>query len=230
MIIKKSIFLLSMLTASLMIGSQDLSSKSIIVLYGCSSAGKTSIATELLKILPGDWKYIASNQFRNSNGNLSLWNEINRTVSAGQNVIVDTHSSSFLVDPSLNAQTIIVLLYCSPEKLIEHVSKRNTNEDQKTHREIKGVLHEYDTKFKSVKKSEDYIDIINKASLKKSLGFFASISLRSFINKFFNGNDQRVAFIAPFFKKYDCLINTGKSSIPQSAQKIKQSLMLKLEK
>lgn len=180
--------------------------------------------------MPGDWKYIASNRFRNAHGNVSLWNEINRTVSAGQNVIVDTHSSSFLVDPSLNAHTIVVLLYCSPEKLVEHVSKRNTNDDKKTHRAIKNVFHEYDTKFKTVKKSDDYIDIINKDSLKKSLGFFVSISLKSFINKFFNGTDKRVAFIAPFLKKYDCFINTGKSSIPQSAQKIKQSLMVKLEK
>ena len=124
--------------------------------------------------MPGDWKYIASNRFRNAHGNVSLWNEINRTVSAGQNVIVDTHSSSFLVDPSLNAHTIVVLLYCSPEKLVEHVSKRNTNDDKKTHRAIKNVFHEYDTKFKTVKKSDDYIDIINKDSLKKSLGFFVS--------------------------------------------------------
>ncbi len=196
-----------------------LSQQSIIVLYGCSSSGKTSIATELLKTLPDNWKYIASNQFRVARKNKLLWDAINDTTQKGFNVIVDTHDFKFFIDPSQDLKIVTVLLYCSPEKLIEHVYKRNHEDNKKNHRELKTVFNEFCNKYKPVKKNQSHIDTLNKETLQKSYGFFITLALKKIMNQFFQ-NDQNIVHIAPIFKNYDCFINTGKLSITQSAQKI----------
>jgi chloramphenicol 3-O-phosphotransferase len=213
---------------SILLQSNSIFSKnSIIILYGCSSSGKTSIASELVRILPGTWKYIASNQFYPTNRNCLHWNAINAAVAEGFNVIVDTHSETFLLnDPE--TQVLTILLYCSPEKLIEHVNQRNKKSDPKTHRALKRVFQEYCQKYKSVKKSQKHIDTLNIEKLQQSYSFFISQALKQVINKFFS-TSQHLAYVDPSLNSYDCLINTGKTSISASAQKIKQELMLKLD-
>ncbi len=203
------------------------SNNSLIIMYGCSSAGKTSISSELLKILPGSWKYIAANQFKNRGGNTALWNHVNKTIASGFNVIVDTHSAHFLVDYTKDLQVVVALLYCSPEKLIEHVNERNEKDDSNSHRKLKIVFEEYCQKFKPVKKNQGYIDTIKLNNLKEGYGFFVSLALKKIINNFFDIKDQRIAYIAPFLKNYDCCLDTGKVSIVLCAQKIKQTLQMK---
>lgn len=198
--------------------------QSIIILYGCSSSGKTSIATELLKILPGNWKYIASNQFRVANGNKLLWKHINDTVAQGLNVIVDTHDAKCIINQPENLQILKILLYCSPEKLIEHVSKRNIDQNnQKNHREVKSVFLEFCGKYKTVSKNEPHIDTLNKNQIKKIYGLFATWTLKTFFNHFFS-DGSNIVYITSIFKNYDCLINSGKLSIQQCALKIKDEL------
>ena len=224
MIIKKSMALLILLQAFTLF-----SKNSLIIMYGCSSAGKTSISSELLKILPGSWKYIAANQFTNRGGNIALWNHVNATIASGFNVIVDTHSTKFLIDNTKNIHVITVLLYCSPEKLIEHVSTRNTQDDSHSHRKLKVVFEEYCQKFKSVKKNQNHIDTIQQNSLKNNYGFFVSLALKKITKNFFNDKNQQLAYIAPILKKYDSFIDTGKISIASSAQKIKNEWQMKID-
>lgn len=201
------------------------SHNTIIILYGCSSAGKTSISSELLRILPGNWKYIASNRFSVTNKNQHLWNEVNRQISYGYDVIVDTHDAKFLIDNIENMRVVVSLIYCSPEKLIEHVQSRNSEDNAQNHRAIKAVFQEFCQKYKVVKKNKTYIDTLNKEQLKKSYGFFINSELKKIMQQYFN-DDQNVVYLAPLFlKKYDCFINTGKISIQQCAQKIKDKLM-----
>jgi shikimate kinase len=199
---------------------------SIIVLYGCSSAGKTSISTELLRILPGEWKYIPSNQFKMANRNSVFWKEINATVAKGYNVIVDTHSSVFLPDPTQDTNVLITLLYCNPSTLIEHVTKRNSTNNPQTHRTLKAVFHEYCNKYKTVTKSHPHIDTLNKDELKNNYSFFVTFALKQIVSRFFNKTDQNIVYVAPMLSHYDCFINTGKSSITASAQKIKDELLM----
>lgn len=199
------------------------SQNSIIILWGCSSTGKTSISAELLRILPGNWKYIPSNKFRMTGGNILFWKEINRQIANGYDVIVDTHNSQFFIDNPENMRVVTCLIYCSPEKLIEHVHSRNTDNNQKNHRALKEVFQEYIHKFQSVPKNEPHIDKINKTHLKNSYGFFITMALKAIINKFFENTDQSIVYIAPKLKKYDCFIDTGKTSIVQSAAKIKDA-------
>ncbi len=198
---------------------------SIIILYGCSSAGKTSIGAELLRILPGSWKYIPSNKFSMTGGNILFWKEINKQITNGYDVIVDTHNSQFFIDNSENMHVVTCLIYCSPEALIEHVQSRNTTtENPKNHRALKGVFQEYIHKFQSVKKNQPHIDTIKKNNLKNNYGFFTRMALKTIISKFFTESDQSIVYIASKFQNYDFFINTGKTSIVQSAQKIKDAL------
>lgn len=197
----------------------------LIILYGCSSAGKTSISAELLNILPGNWKYIASNRFATINKNRMLWNEVNQQLSQGYNVIIDTHDAKFLIDHAENITTVVCLIYCSPEKLIEHVNSRNCEDNAKNHRALKAVFTEFCHKYKTVKKNESYIDALHKEKLKKSYRFFINSELKKIIRQYFN-QDQNIVYIAPLLlKKYDCFINTGKMSIAQCAKIIKEKLI-----
>lgn len=204
-----------------------ISNNSIIILYGCSSAGKTSIAHELLKILPGTWKYIPSNQFNIANRNVLLWKHINTTISKNCNVIVDTHNLNFLIDPNQKAHILTILLYCSPQKLIEHVLERNSKDNPKNYRALHNVFNEYCSKYTSVKKNQHHIDTLHKDTLQKNYNFWTSRALKIIINKFFTDSNQHLAYIAPFLKSYDCCINTGKISITECAQKIQDAWILK---
>lgn len=224
MMMKKCIMLF-FLAQSCLIFTQN----SIIILYGCSSAGKTSIASELMKNLPGDWKYIPGNLFAGANRNRLLWNSVNQAVAREYNVIVDTHNAEFLIANSDNVHVVVALVYCSPTKLIEHVGKRNTQDNSRNHRALKLVFEEYVAKYKAVSKHQTYIDVLHKDSLKQNCGIFTLFALKAIINKFFTSKDQLVAYIAPVLIKYDCLINTGKLSIAESAARIKQELMKRLE-
>lgn len=208
------------------------SKNAIIILYGCSSVGKTSISNELNKMLPGNWKYIPGNKFQSSGGhsrNYWLWEEINRSVANGYSVMVDTHHSDFLVDPTKNVDVLVVMLHCSPEKLIEHIDKRNTNEDRQTHRKLKTVFGEFCNKYKSVKKQDPHVDELQLDALKNNYGFFTTLALKRIIETYFK-KDQTVAYIAPYLSSYDCFVDTGRLSISASAQKIKNAFMLKTQR
>lgn len=224
--IQKYLLLFLMLQAHSII-----SKNSIIILYGCSSVGKTSISNELNKILPGNWKYIPANKFQkfgNHSRNYLLWQEINRTLATGYNVMVDTHNSNFLIDKTKDVDVLIVMLHCSPEKLIEHLEKRNKNKDRQAHRKIKTVFNEFCNKYKSVKKEDAYVDELQKDDLKNNYSFLITLALNKIIKAYFN-KDQQVAYIAPLLNRYDCFVDTGKLSIPTCAQKIKNALMLKIK-
>lgn len=205
------------------------SKNAIIILYGCSSVGKTSISNELQKTLSGNWKYIPSNKFQKSSDhsqNYYLWQEVNRSVANGYNVMVDTHHISFLNDTTKDTDIFVVMLHCSPEKLIEHIDKRNTNQDQQTHRNLKTVLNEFCRKYKSVKKQDDHVDQLKKDVLKNNYGFFTTLALKKIIKNYFS-KDQQIAYIAPHLNTYDCFVDTGKLSISACAKKIKDMFLLK---
>ncbi len=203
---------------------------SIIILYGCSSSGKTSIATELIRILPGNWKYIPSNNFKMDHGNQLFWKEINQKVAQNYNVIVDTHNLQFLINEIENLTIVVVLLYCSPEKLIEHVMSRNSENNKKNHRELKAVFQEFTSKYKLVKKNQAHIDALHQSNFKNNYGFFTKQALKIIIHKYFQTTDQKISYIAPMLQKYDCYIDTGKISIAHSAEKIKEKLISSLTK
>ena len=107
--------------------------------------------------------------------------------------------------------------------------KRNAQNDQKNHRDLHDVFNEYRSKYKSVKKNQNYIDTFKKDALKNSYSFFITRELKKVINSFFDSTDQQFAYIAPLSGAYDCFIDTGKTSISASAQKIKEQFMLKLQ-
>ena len=205
------------------------SKNSIIILYGCSSAGKTSIARELLKILPGKWQYVPANRFVSKGGNLQLWQSVNKACSSGSNIIVDTHNLQFLIDDVSAKHVMVVLLYCSPEKLIEHVLERNGHDNAKDHRKLKKVFQEYCQKFKAVGKDQVYIDTLSQKILKNKYGFFVTFALKRIIKKFFNSNGQTICYVAALLPKYDCFINTGTTSIAVSAAQIKEQLMQSMQ-
>lgn len=220
--IKLTTFVLLVLLQSQPIFSQN----SVIVLYGCSSAGKTSISNELLKTLPGKWIYVASNKFAYPNspqGNRALWSNVNSKVSAGYSVIVDTHNDNILLKDKENTNLLVVLLHCSLDKLIEHVNKRNTNVDSNTHRSLKRVFKEFCNKYKTVSNNEKHIDSFSIEDLRKQYSLTTYFALKKIKHNFFKEGQTSVR-ITPCITNYDCIVNTGKLSIIECAKKIKREL------
>ena len=224
--LKKIFLFLSVTTSISILTTHDHGRPTIIALYGCSSAGKTTLSTALLKTLSDHWVYIPSNQYRSS-GNLSrnelLWRDINLKIAQGFNVIVDTHSLHFLVDRKHNPRIFVTLVYCTPAKLLDHIYNRNQSDNKNNHRTLTHVFKEYVDKFQPVSKNQEHIDIIHRKDLEDQ-SFFTMLALKKIVHKYFTDKNQKKAYIAPYLTRYDYLLDAGKVSAQQGALTIKKML------
>lgn len=193
---------------------------SVIVLYGCSSAGKTSISQELGKILPGKWKVLGIDMFSNKDNtaNALFWKQANKELSAGYNVVLDTVFPSFLLDRSKGYELFTVLTYCSPKALVEHVSRRNMNGKDHDHRTLKKVLQQYCNKYRGAISKDYSVDVIERSEV-KNIGDWRA---RKKIKEEFFKDDRHVAYIVSKFYEYDAFVNSGKMSISACAKKIRE--------
>lgn len=205
----------------LLVFSHVSAKSSVIVLYGCSSAGKTSISKELGKTLEGKWKVLGIDMFSNREGtaNSLLWKQANTYLKDGYNVVVDTVFPNFLVDSSKNYELFTVLTYCSPDILVEHVKKRNSNGKDHDHRTLKKVLTQYCNKYRSGASKDVAIDVIHKSDVENIPDWRARRKIK---DEFFR-DDRHVVYIASKLYEYDSFINTGKDSISGCAKKIKEA-------
>lgn len=194
---------------------------SIIILYGCSSAGKTSISKELGKTLEGKWKVLGIDMFSNKEGtaNSSLWRQANKDLRAGYNLVVDTVFPNFLIDHSKNYEVFTVLTYCSPDVLVEHVKKRNSSGKDHDHRTLKKVLTQYCNKYRSGASKELAIDVIRRSDIESIPDWRARRKIK---DEFFKDN-RHVVYIASKLYEYNSFINTGKNSISGCAKKIREA-------
>ncbi len=199
------------------------SENTVIILYGCSSAGKTSISCELGKQLPGKWKVLGIDMFPAETphgANIQLWQHTNKYLDQGYDVVVDTVISEYLFDKN-KRKSFVVLTYCSPMALVEHVLKRNKSDIPHNHRKMKKVLRQFCRKYKATTK-EDSIDVLRKSDLENAtLGWWA---LRQIKKEYFT-NNQHMVYLAARLASYDCLINTGKMSIQESVATIKRDFL-----
>ena len=204
----------------------------VIILYGCSSAGKTSISAALGKILPGKWKVLGIDMFPKaasgggpSMANSLMWKKVNEEIANGYNVVVDTVISDFLFDKS-KVDAFVVVTYCSPAVLVEHVTKRNQGDNERNHRSLKKVLKQFYNKYRTIENKKDCIDVLHKSDLENTAHSWA---LRKLKREFF-GSDRSVVYVASRLYSYDCFINTGSMPIVGCAQKIKNEFIKFREK
>lgn len=224
-VIRASITIISLFLFSF---SYVLAEGSVIILYGCSSAGKTSISAELGKTLEGKWKVLGIDMFSNKEGtaNSLLWKQANKDLKAGYDVVVDTVFPNFLIDRSKGYEIFVVLTYCSPEILVEHVKKRNSNGKDHDHRTLKKVLTQYCNKYRCAPSKDFSIDVMHKSDIENIADWRARKRIRE---EFFKDN-RHIIFIASKLYEYDIFINTGKNSISTCAKKIREGFAAFMEK
>lgn len=214
----KSIFLfLSLYVCSLF------SQGSVIVLYGGSSAGKTSTSLALRKIMPGKWKFLSIDMFSNKDGsaNSQLWHQVSKDIKDGYDLIVDTIFDKFLLQSSSGAKLFVVLMYCSPIVIVDHVEKRNKTGDDREHRTLSKVLSMFCHKFRPVATKDNSIDVLRMSDVEKHIS--NRRALKKIKEEFFRTNQPLVYIASRLPKsKYDCFINTGTMSISECAQQIKK--------
>lgn len=200
-----------------------LAKNSVIILYGCSSAGKTSISKELGKTLEGKWKVLGIDMFSNKEGtaNSLLWQQVNKDLNAGYNVVLDTVFPNFLIDRSKSHEVFIVLTYCSPDILVEHVRKRNQSGKKHDHRALKKVLAQYCNKYRGSASKDYSIDTIRKSDVEN----IPDSRARKRIKDEFFRDSRYITYIASKLYEYDGFINTGKSSISDCAKKIRENFV-----
>ncbi len=204
----------------------------LVILYGTSSSGKTTTSTVLGKMLPGKWKVLGIDMFPKaasgggpSMANSLMWKKVNEEIANGYSVVVDTVIPDFLYDRS-KVDAFIVMIYCSPAVLVEHVTKRNQGDDERNYRSLKKVLKQFRNKYRTIENKKDCIDVLHKSDLEKTAHSWA---LRKLKKEFFDG-DRTVVYVAAKLYGYDCCINTGKMSITACAQKIKDEFAVFQEK
>ena len=207
--------------------AENVQKQEIIILYGTSSAGKTSISTVLGNMLPGKWKVLGIDMFPKaasgggpSMANSLMWKKVNEEIANGYNVVVDTVVSNFLFDKS-KADSFVVVTYCSPAVLVEHVTKRNASGKDREHRTLKKVLKQFYNKYNTQEHKKDSIDVLYKSDLENIKGSWA---LRNLKKEFF-GSDRSVVYVASRLYSYDYFINTGTMSIVNCAKKIKDEFI-----
>lgn len=200
----------------------------IVILYGCSSAGKTSISAELGKTLSGKWKVLGIDMFSNKEGtaNSLLWKQAAKDLKAGYDLVIDTVFPEFLYDHLKDYRVFVVVTYCSPNILVEHVKKRNMSDRDKDHRTLKKVLGQYCNKYRHAQNKQDSIDVLHESDIKNIDDWRARRKIRE---EFFN-NNRHVVYIASKLYQYDFVVNTGKASIPACAKKIKEAFLAFMEK
>ncbi|MCX5923347.1 MAG: hypothetical protein NTU89_02145 [Candidatus Dependentiae bacterium] len=224
---KKSMFLLFVFHVGTIFAKS-----SLIILYGGSSAGKSSVSRELCKALPGKWKVVGIDMFDFSQSrgvsptNLAMWRQISKDIDSGYNVIVDTISPQFVFDKS-KAQEFVVITYCPPVALIDHVAKRNKGTNDRDHRKVKSVLAMYYNKFRTTLSEKESIDVLRKSDLENATS--NKRALNKIKKDFFSGNRTKV-FIASVLSQYDCCVNTGKMSVISCVRKIQQGFDAHIEK
>ncbi len=204
------------------------SKSSIIILYGCSSAGKTSISKELGKALPGKWKVLGIDMFAYSRSsgvaptNAALWRQVNTYIDEGYNVVVDTISPNFIYNRS-KAQEFVVITYCSPSVLLDHIAKRNQSENSREHRSIKNVLTMYCHKYKITLNKEESVDVLHKSDLEHQ--GFSKRGLRRVKKEFFSGDHRTKVYVASRLSQYNCRVDTSKMSVSACVKKIQQEFV-----
>ena len=194
---------------------------SIIILYGTSSSGKTSISRELGTILSGKWKVVGIDMFSNKtvSANSQMWKQVNKYISQDFNVVVDTVHTEFLTNTKQNANIFTVLTYCAPNILAQHVAKRNKENKKHDHRDLKKVLNQFYNKYRITDNKKSSIDTLYKTNIENSSD--STRTLKHFANDFFKKEYGPIVYIASQLYKYDFFINTGNYSINMCAQKIK---------
>ena len=223
---KKSIFLLFLFRVSCAFAKS-----SVIILYGCSSAGKTSISKELGRVLPGKWKVLGIDMFAFSRSsgvaptNAALWRKVSKYIDQGYNVAVDTISPNFIFDRS-KAQEFVVVTYCAPGALLDHVAKRNQSENSREHRSIKNVLTMYCHKYRTTLDKKESVDVLHKSDF-EYLGF-SKRALRRVKKEFFNGDRTKV-YVASRLNQYNCRVDTSKMSVSACVKKIQQDFEFAIE-
>jgi len=223
---EKNVFFMILLWASLIF-----SENKVIVLYGGSSVGKTSASIELGKILPGKWKVLSIDMFKDNElhtKNYQLWYAANKYLKDGYDVVIDTISYQFLtlcLDSSV--KLFIVLTYCSPMVIADHVTKRNKIKTPNNNRNLKKVLDMYIKRYRSTQDKNDSIGVIHRSDLEKSILSYRALKK---IKKEYFPDNRTVAYVASRVIKYDCFVDTGQMRTSACAQKIMEDYLMDIGK
>jgi chloramphenicol 3-O-phosphotransferase len=172
-----------------------------------------------------------------------LHDEIRKLVEIHKFVIVDAATED-QEDYAIRMQQLAglnvfhILVYCNPEKLMEHVSKRNLSDNKDEHRTIVNPFAQFYSIYKPAQSNEHCIDTLDIKKTNALLGVVlekaqpmlndeekaeaTQLLLKNFVQKF-KCDEQATIKINPFFT-YDLLVDTSTVSAEACAQQIVKKL------
>ena len=171
----------------------SLAAGKLILLNGTSSAGKTTLANEIVKTFYDSYEirsyddyireYIKTNKIPNGSNltdsqynqfTKSMYADLKKTVLSGKNIILDAVEFDLRYNQyckTLNCEKIYkVIVYCPLDKINERIEKRNKSPDIKEHRPILLAYYQFLDIYKLSRSKNDLIvDKISSDRLKKAL-------------------------------------------------------------
>lgn len=194
----------------------------IILLNGTSSAGKSSIAKDLHKVLEKDCQVIAIDD--NRKNNISFFEEVQKAAQEKKYVIVDTILKSFddcQLRQIKNHEFFFVLVYCPFNKIIKHLEIRNNLTTIDEQRSLFDALYFFSFLYDVEKDKslcldsilcKDCLSLLEKSLEKEERNMAYDFFLKKFIC------DDYIQFKPKY--QYDIIVNTAKKSSKQCARKI----------
>lgn len=171
----------------------------------------------------------------------AMYQEVNALIQADYNVIIDTVFSDYEYDINSLYQQIlnvnkhyVVLVYCCPEKLIEHVIHRNATGDYTQRRDVTRCIESFCELYGPTLCQQTRIDSLHAQSVSNIVKSFADqeqfcsfhsicpIKINTLLIQKFELVSNSSVGITPIRGNYNIVVNTGDMSSFECANKIKQ--------
>jgi len=203
--------------------SQQISAESqeaapqVILLYGTSCAGKSTIATHLQKSLGSSWKILDWDDYANEHGDDRateiLLDDLMQDLLNGYCLIIDTQPCVDISDTLSNYRVISVLIYASLNTLIARDELRQTTlkRSEKRRRYARAYIFETFFQLYGCNSNDDPVDEIYPDDVPTDLWYYP---LNEATSDFFQQIAQNNSPVSIYAKvRYDLIINTDQTNI-----------------
>lgn len=203
-------------------------SPQVILLYGTSCAGKSTLGRELQKDLGADWQILDwddfANEFGDENATGLLLATILQTLADGNYLIVDTQSCVDFDDALVNYNVATILVYTSLNTLIARDEARQTllKRPEKKRRYARAYIYETYFQLFACEPNNDFIDTITSEHIEEGL---FNYPLHEDTYDFFSAIAQSTFPISIFTRRpFNLIIRTDQNDVFFSLDLIKSRL------
>jgi chloramphenicol 3-O-phosphotransferase len=199
-------------------------SPEVILLYGTSCAGKSTLAHTLQQELKHSWEILDwddyAEEFGDDLASELLTNDLMQLLINDKHIIIDAQTCLELENTLLNYDVKTVLVYAPLKTLISRDDARNALSKRPERRRRYARAYIYETFFQlyGIDSTHDFVDKIDPTDVQPDL---IQYPLKEKTYDFFQKIVQSSVVVPIYAKrKYDLIINTERSNLNSSVREI----------